>query len=449
LRLAFAPHNLHKAAVSQPLSDPLAPAGALDALRVFSLSHRTCGLPALGGVVAHGDAGRLHASLTTAGIESIVLSTCNRFEVYWRTGGPDDDRTVRAMIEAALPPARDLLHGGSVQINGGTAAGHLFRVCSGLESMVLGEAEILGQVRAAMEQSPGAGTFLRGVFTAAIRTGRGARAATGIASGAMSVASAAVQQVETRLPLGASRVLIIGAGETAAKVARQLKAIGTGTLVIANRTLDKARTLAAAHGGIAAGLDAVAEEIAAADVVICATYSSSWMVTRAHVANRTVEKPVVLVDLSMPPAIEPFDADGVARIDLAAIERATAAHRQRREGEIPRVEAFIERELAWLRGWARQQLLRPFVSTLRQKADLIRREELERALDELKVDDPHAVMERFSRRMFDRLLKVPLDQLKSGDLPFDGQSADYLRRLFALDRMSELALDSSKREGES
>jgi len=303
--------------------------------------------------------------------------------------------------------------------------------------MVLGEAEILGQVRAAMEQSPSGGTFLRGVFTAAIRTGRGARAATGIASGAMSVASAAVQQVEARLPLGASRVLIIGAGETAAKVARQLSAIGTGTLVIANRTLDKARALAAAHGGIATGLDAVADEIAAADVVICATYSSSFIVTRAHVADRTADKPVVLVDLSMPPAIEPFDAGSVSRIDLAEIERATAAHRQRREGEIPRVEAFISREMSWLRGWARQEMLRPFVSTLRQKADLIRRDELERALAELKVEDPHAVLERFSRRMFDRLLRVPLDQLKSGDLPFDGASSDYLHRLFALDSKSE------------
>jgi glutamyl-tRNA reductase len=419
--------------LSRPLKRPIAAAGALDALRVFSLSHRTCGLSALGGVIAHGDASRIHASLVTAGIESIVLSTCNRFEVYWRGARRGDDQTVAGMLEAALPLAKDLLHGGAIQISGDDAARHLFRVCSGLESMVLGEAEILGQVRTAMEQASGAGTFLRGVFTAAIRTGRGARAATGIGTGAMSVASAAIDQLEHCFPLGNRRVLLIGAGETAAKVARQLASIGVGQLVIANRTLERAESLAQSYGGAAVGLDAIGAEIAAADAVVCASHASSWMVTRAHVADRSIERPLVLVDLSMPPAIEPFEIEGVARIDLSEIERATAAHRQRREGEVPKVEAYIAREMEWLRAWARQEMLRPFVSTLRQKADLIRAEELERAREELKNGDPHTVMERLSRRIFDRLLAVPLDQLKSGDLAFDAPSADYLRRLFALD----------------
>jgi glutamyl-tRNA reductase len=407
--------------------------GALDAFRVFSLSHRTCGLPALGGVVAHGDAARLHASLSTAGIQSIILSTCNRFEVYWRGARTGDDQTVAGMLDAALPMAKELLHGGSIQLSGDAAASHLFRVCSGLESMVLGEAEILGQVRTAMEQAPGSGSFLRGVFTAAIRTGRAARAETAIGTGAMSVASAAIEQLEACLPLGTRRVLLIGAGETAAKVARQLASIGVGQLVIANRTLERAQALAKTHQGTAVSLDSLGDEIAAADVVICASHSTSWLVTRSDVANRSVENPLVLVDLSMPPAIEPFEINGVARIDLSEIERATVAHRQRREGEIPRVEACIAREMEWLRAWARQETLRPFVSTLRQKADSIRVEELERAREELKSGDPHKVLERLSRRIFDRLLAVPLDQLRSGDLPFDEPSADYLRRLFALD----------------
>ena len=415
---------------------------------MVSLSHRTCGLPALGGVVAHGDAARLHAGLTTAGIGSVVLSTCNRFEVYWRSSSDADDQTVAAMVSATLPLANELLQTGSIRLSGDAAARHLFRVCSGLESMVLGEAEILGQVRTAMEQSTGAGSFLRGVFTAAIRTGRGARAATGIANGAMSVASAAIQQLESHVHLRECRVLLIGAGETAAKVARQLAKIGAATLVIANRTLDRAQSLADAYRGRAIGLDTVGAEIAAADVVICAAHSDGWMVTRAHVAARSPESPLAIVDLSMPPAVEPFEIAGVTRIDLAEIERATATHRQRREGEIPRVDAYIADELDWLRAWARQELLRPFVSTLRQKADLIRRDELERARQELAAGDPQQVLERFSRRVFDRLLAVPLDQLKSGDLPFDGASADFLRRLFALDDANLRALRSQQRARE-
>ena len=398
---------------------------------MVSLSHRTCGLPALGGIVAHGDSARLHTALSTAGIQSIVMSTCNRFEVYWRSSSAADDQTVSALLAATLPMAKELLQSGSARLAGDEAARHLFRVCSGLESMVLGEAEILGQVRSAMEQASGAGSFLRGVFTAAIRTGRGARAATGIANGAMSVASAAIQQLESHVRLAECRVLVIGAGETGAKVVRQLAKIGVGALVIANRTLDRAEALAHAHQARAVTLDAIVDEIVNADVVICAANASSWMVTRAHVEGRAI--PLAIVDLSMPPAVEPFDIDGVTRIDLIHVERATATHRQRRESEIPRVAAFIDDELEWLRAWARQEQLRPFVSTLRQKADVIRRDELERARQELGSGDPHQVLERFSRRMFDRLLAVPLDQLKSGDLPFDGHSAEYLRRLFALD----------------
>ena len=380
------------------LSKEAASAGALDALRGFSLSHRTCGLPALGGVVGHGDAARLHTSLTSAGIESIVLSTCNRFEAYWRSAGTADDQTVQAMLAATLPLASELLHGGSMQTAGDDAARHLFRVCSGLESMVLGEAEILGQVRSAMEQATGAGSFLRGVFTAAIRAGRGARAATGIATGAMSVASAAIQQLETKVRICEQRILLIGAGETAAKVARQLAKIGASQLVIANRTLDRAQALAETCRARAVTLDAIAAEIADAHVVICAANASSWMVTRAHVANRLAASPLVIVDLSMPPAVEPFEIAGVTRIDLAEIERATAGHRQRREAEIPRVDAYIADELEWLRAWARQEVLRPFLSTLREKGDVIHRDELERARQELKAGaNPQEVLERLSR----------------------------------------------------
>lgn len=335
--------------------------GALDALRVFSLSHRTCGLPALAGVVTQGDSARVQSSLVAAGVDAIVLSTCNRFEVYWRAGQADD-AVVLAMLEASLPMAKALMRDGAMQTAGDDAARHLFRVCSGLESMVLGEAEILGQVRAAMEQSPQAGSFLKGIFTAGIRTGRTARAATGIAHGAMSVASVAVRQLRSQLTLPSSRVVIIGAGETAAKVTRHVAAIGVASLVVTNRTLSKANELAAAYGGRAIVLEALAAEIAQTDAVVCAAGSDGWIVTREHVGDRRAT-PLVLVDLAMPPGIEPFQADGVTRIDLAAIEQATAEHRRRREDEIPRVDALIARELEWLQVWARRKMSRPLAST--------------------------------------------------------------------------------------
>lgn len=347
--------------MSQQLSPLAVPAGALTALRVSSLSHRTCGLTALGGVITHGDASRLHGALTTAGIESIVLSTCNRFEVYWRANGADEDRTVEAMLDASLPLAKDLLRSGAIHLAGEDAARHLFRVCSGLESMVLGEAEILGQARTALEQASGAGPFLKGIFTAAIRTGRAARATTGIANGAMSVASVAVRQLRDRMTMAASNVLILGAGETAAKIVRHTAAIGVASLVIANRTVDKADALACQYGGRAVALDSVVSEIARADAVVCAAGADGWMVTRQHVGDRR-GKPIVLVDLAMPPGIEPFEANGVTRIDLVAIEGATADYRRRREAEIPSVDALISKELEFLWTWARRESARPLRS---------------------------------------------------------------------------------------
>lgn len=405
--------------------------GALSALRVCSLSHRTCGLSALAGVIASGDVAVLRASLVATNIPSTVLSTCNRFEVYWQSRDRGDDEMISAVIAAALPRAGEVMRGGALQLAGEDAARHLFQVCSGLESMVLGEAEILGQARAAMEQACGAGSFLRGIFTAAIRTGRAARAETGIGLGAMSVASAAIEHVCEWLPSGSRRVLLIGAGETAAKAARQIAAMDLGTLVIANRTFERARELAASCGASAVPFDTLGTEIAAADIVLCAVHSTSYVVTRDHVRDR--RKPVVFVDLSMPPAVEPFQADGVSRIDLPRLERATESHRRQREAEIPRVAAIIERELEWLRGWARHDMLRPFVSTLRQKAERIRRDELARALGELNGDDPERVLERFSRRVLERVLSIPVERLQNGQLPCDGAAIEYLRRLFDAD----------------
>ncbi len=170
--------------------------------------------------------------------------------------------------------------------------------------------------------------------------------------------------------------------------------IGIGELVIANRTVDRAQELGRTYGGRGVSLDDLDAEVAAADVVICAASSSDHLITRAHVADRRNQ--LVVVDLSMPPVVEPFDLEHVTRIDLQGLERATAAHRARREAEIPAVETIIARELEWLRVWARQEMLRPFVSTLRQKADAIRRDELERARQELGSDDPQRVLERFA-----------------------------------------------------
>jgi glutamyl-tRNA reductase len=426
----------------------------LAALRVLTINHRNVGLDHLAALsLGAPGAASLHEALSAAAIESVVLATCNRTELYWRARVPgDDERVTRALAQAIrVPEATASLV--ATRLAGEAAVRHLFGVCCGLESLVIGEAEILGQVRAALEACTGAGAFLEGVFRAALRTGRAARAETGIGTGAVSVASTAINWLAELMPLPERRVLVVGAGDTAAKAARQLRAMGAGGLAIANRTVARAEALAANVAADAMGLDALPDALPAADALVVAARGASCLVTLAHLeraAARRAGRPLVVVDLAMPCGVEPGDVDGVRRIDLRGLEHLVEENRHRRQAEVPRVQAVIERELEWLRAWARHQALRPLVADLRRKVEAIRRAELARAQEELvRVDDQgEAVLDRLSRRLLEQVLAIPLATLEAGDLPLDATHAEYLRRLFALDagRSADVSATASAKE---
>lgn len=410
----------------------------LSALRALTLNHRNVGLESLPAVaLPPHELSALQHSLREADIEAVVLATCNRFEVYWRARVPGDDERVRQLIRARLPEAAHAVLEGTGVLRGVHAATHLFRVCCGIESLVLGEAEILGQVRTALETST-AGGFLQGVLQAGLRAGRMARAETSIAVGALSVASAAIQLVTAMMPLDQSRVVVVGAGATGLKAARHLRALGVGELALTNRTHSKAEMVAASLDAEAIPMDALAAELERADAIVCAVASPTHVISlealRAATARRT-ERPLMIVDLSMPPVVEAGEAEGVTRVDLGALEQQVARQRDRREAEIPRVEQVIAREVHHLQSWARHQALRPLVSDLRRKVELIRRTELERAAREL--DDNGTtdvtVLDRLSKRLLEQVLAIPLATLETGELPLDAAQAQYLRRLFALD----------------
>ena len=317
------------------------------------------------------------------------------------------------------------------------AALHLFRVCAGLESLVLGEAEILGQVRAALDACTGAGPFLEGVVRAALRTGRMARAETAIGVGALSVASAAVHLLSESLPLAESRVLVVGAGDTGLKAARHLRALGVGQLVVANRSVARAQSVAAPLRADAVGLDRLADELASADAIVCAVGAPAPVIGADELARAAATRRgrrLIVVDLGMPPAVACGDAPGVERLDLNALDGRVERQRERRVAEIPRVEAVIGRELGYLDAWARHHALRPLVSDLRRKIEAIRRAELTLAQQEL--PDARAadveVLDRLTRRLLDQVLAIPLSTLEAGEVPIDPVQAEYLRRLFAL-----------------
>lgn len=351
-RPVSAPPSFH----SPPASSDLAP------LRVRAISHQTHGLDglaALGSTSA--SAASLHAGLSGHGIDSVVLTTCNRFELYWRSRSPQDDILATSLLAAVLRATDGTMSAQPSYLTGNAAAHYLFRVCAGLESVVLGEAEILGQARAALEACPCAGSFLTGVFRGAIRAGRAARAETAIGEGAMSVASTAIRWLSQQMQLGGSRVLIIGAGDTARKSARHLRAIGAGTLVVANRTRSRAEVLAASVDGRVTDWDALPHEIGRADAIISAVHATGWVITLDQLRCRVpaTTSRLFLIDLSMPPSIEPGHAVNAVRVDLSAIEQLANQNRKQREAEAPQVEAVIARELAWLQRWATREAVRP------------------------------------------------------------------------------------------
>ncbi len=383
---------------------PVAPEGS-ESLRAWSINHRAHGFANLSRLVASASSPEgLPAALAARGVESVLLSTCNRCELYWRARTPQDDESVTGLLEARFGREPGGLAAQSTLLKGASVARYLFRVCAGLESAVLGEAEILGQVRAALEASPHAGSFLSGVFRAALRAGGAARAETAIGEGALSVASTGIQWLAERVPLAERRVLIVGAGHTARKAARHLKALGVGSLVIANRTRSRAEALAAALGAEVAELGNLSPVLNAVDAVVSAVSVREWVITRRHLEGRKTTRPLAIVDLSMPPSIEPHESDDVVRVDLTLLARAAEANRERREAEAPRVEAVLARELEHFHRWARRESRRSGMAIRLQEIDAIRRAELEVACTELRsAHDPAEVLDRFSRRLLDRM----------------------------------------------
>jgi glutamyl-tRNA reductase len=391
-------------------------------LRLVGISHHHAPVEVRERVVFDRDAAAAVArGLAGEDGEAVVLSTCNRTEVY--AVGVDAEAPFRdAGIDAPL-----------YRLDDEAAALHLFRVAAGLDSMVPGEGEILGQVRQAYEAGA-AGPFLDRLFRQALHTGKKARAETAIAESPASVSSAAAalaQQVFGEL--AGRRVVLVGAGKVSEQAARNLVSRGAEVAVVANRTLDRARELAERLGTEAVALDALAETLRDADVVVTSTSAAGFVIGAADVLPRR-GRPLLLVDLAVPRDVDPavqeladcflYDID-----DLQAVVVESLAGRRR---EAERAEAIVTAEAARFRAWQASLDVVPAIASLRARAEEIRAAELAKVGRRLSDDERRAV-EAATAQIVNKLLHLPIVRMKEAAVTADGVLyAETVRHLFGL-----------------
>jgi glutamyl-tRNA reductase len=378
-------------------------------------------------------AGELARTLAGEQGEAVCLSTCNRTELYLAAESADE---AEHRAEAALLALEEELGPSLYRLRDEAAALHLFRVAAGLDSMVPGEGEILGQVRAAQEVGA-TGPILDRLFRDALHAGKKARTETAIGESPASVSSAAAALAEQVFgDLNGRRVLVIGAGEAGELAIKSLRARGAVIVFVANRTRERAETLTRRYGGEALSLEEVAASLEHVDVVLSSTASSDWTLTQAAV-ERTLHarrgRPLFLIDLAVPRDLDPaiHELDGCYLYDIDDLEAVVAETLVGRRREAERAETIVAGEAERFREWQASLDVVPAIASLRARAEEIREAELERA--KLSGSERRAA-ESVTAAVLNKLLHLPTIRMKQAAAAADGVIyADAVRHLFGLE----------------
>ena len=432
-------------------------------LLLVGISHRTAPIELRERVDFHAR-GLEHALRTLAarsqqGGELAVLSTCNRAELYVAC---DDVETARAELvsfvesfhgvdAAALEP--HVYHVVDIE-----AARHLFRVAAGLDSLVVGEPQILGQVKeahGAARDAATAGPLLNRLFHSSFAVGKRVRSETGLGAGAVSVSYAAVALAKKIFGnLDGRAVVVIGAGEMGKLTAQHMKSQGVRNVTIVSRTMaNAARTADAIGGATAAPWDDMDAALVASDIVITATGAASPVLTKARIEaamRQRRSRPLFIIDIAVPRDVEAA-AGEIEQVFLYNIDDLQAAVREnmaRRTSEVTRAEAIVDEELDKFGSWMRARGVIPTVVALRQSFEAIRRAELDRldfklsALPQEARDEARARVDEITHLIVEKLLLTPTEQLKSlGDQETAAIYAEAIARLFGLaDQSTERGL---------
>jgi glutamyl-tRNA reductase len=378
--------------------------------------------------------------------EGVILSTCNRTEIYALAEDAARGREylVHFLSERqGLPPAEFESH--LYTCKDEQAVDHLFSVAAGIDSMIVGENEILGQVREAYSlasASKAIGPVLARLFRKSITVGKRARTETTIGRDAISISYAAVELAKKIFQdLGSCRALVVGGGKSSELTLKNLMENGIGEVSVINRTRRKAEAIARQCGGQVLAFDRIAQALCSADIVISST-AAPHPVIRAQAVEQAValrqQRPLLLVDIAVPRDVDPEVGriDNVYLYDIDDLEKVVEANLERRRSEIPKVKAIIHKEQTDFMAWFRALEVLPTITSLRGRAEEIRLTELKKALRRLGPlsEQQMSIVEALSRGVVNKLLHPPIVNLKERANGQGGHLyAKVIRELFALE----------------
>lgn len=371
----------------------------------------------------------------------VILSTCNRTEVYTVTNNDSQARALSLnFLQTHLAIPDNTLQRYTYVLEGEAAVEHLFRIACGLDSMIIGEYEVLGQVRQALEVAEKAKMVslpLRHLFQNAIRAGRRVREETGISRNALSVSSVAVDlAAKTIGDLESCKMLVIGAGEAGRLAAKAAKDRGVSQITVASRTQKRASTLAMALGGLPISMNDLAEELNTCNLVVACAYAPHYLldVCQVETAMRhRPELPLVIIDIAVPRNVVPAVAqiNNVFLYNIDDLTQISEQNRSQRKGEIEQAAKIIAAEMAEFTAWWQVLEIRPVVSALMKKAEDIRSTQLNKTLKKLRSlsDEERDNLTAMTKSIVTKILQDPINYLKANG---NGDYTDMVSELFRL-----------------
>lgn len=387
--------------------------------------------------------------LDSAGLDELVLlSTCNRVEAYATAGDADEAvRRLRDSFERWSAPKGAQVKKALVELRGDDALWHLLQVASSLDSMVLGEAQILGQVKDAYEKAVAAGAVrsgFHGLFQRVFAAAKEVRTRTEIGRHPASIPSIAVQLAQRLFgELDGRKALILGAGEMAELTAEHLQSAGIRDLDFVNRSLGKAKDLAKRFGGHAGSLDSLSDVLADADVIVCSTGAPDYIVSPNHVRQALTVRDFrnqLYVDIAVPRNIDPAVGaiENIFLYNLDDLEKLSSEHREKRQAASQAAEVLLRHRQRDLRDWLGSQRVSPVISALSGHFEAVRKSEWDRLSGRFEKLNPQdkANVEYLTQALVKKLLNTPIAHLKKSAA--DGQRpaelVESLELLFDLER---------------